>query len=405
MSAGGGVVLVPYTSTGYKIGTTLSIGVTGTQSLTIRGEGAAYVAINYSGTGALFSIPGAAAPNRKAYVNFENLVLTPTVRRASGTLGISYAYTDVFTLRNVRIRQFETGLKLDNSTGCKLYNVVLYDNVTGLQISAGSGGFGMYGGEFDNNQLGFLIDGVTNGITFVGTQCDTDPDATNGANSQGAGKITAAANDVNFDGSVWYAEATPVAGTGATILLDGGCTNIVFNNNHFNGQLFGSASQAAVKIVSATRVKFIGGKTINHSASSLIVNTGAANVFVLDMENNEATFSTGTAVAVPARIMLENTGMILAGDGSATGSSLRFNNSTNASFQRIIYSGGLVVGEASKNLGFYGVTPVARASGWTAATGTATRTTFVTSTVTLSVLAEHVKALIDDLLANGLIGP
>ncbi|MBN8959191.1 MAG: hypothetical protein J0H17_21940 [Rhizobiales bacterium] len=45
-----------------------------------------------------------------------------------------------------------------------------------------------------------------------------------------------------------------------------------------------------------------------------------------------------------------------------------------------------------------------RKTGWAAASGTATRTTFATSTVTLSVLAEHVKALIDDLISHGLIG-
>lgn len=50
----------------------------------------------------------------------------------------------------------------------------------------------------------------------------------------------------------------------------------------------------------------------------------------------------------------------------------------------------------------------AQKAGWTAATGTPTRTTFATSTVTLPILAEHVKALIDDLIAStghGLIGP
>lgn len=45
-----------------------------------------------------------------------------------------------------------------------------------------------------------------------------------------------------------------------------------------------------------------------------------------------------------------------------------------------------------------------RKTGWAAATGTATRTTFVTSTVTLPLLAERVKALIDDLTSHGLIG-
>lgn len=45
-----------------------------------------------------------------------------------------------------------------------------------------------------------------------------------------------------------------------------------------------------------------------------------------------------------------------------------------------------------------------RVTGWAAATGTATRSTFATGTVTLPQLAEHVKALIDDLMAHGLIG-
>lgn len=45
-----------------------------------------------------------------------------------------------------------------------------------------------------------------------------------------------------------------------------------------------------------------------------------------------------------------------------------------------------------------------RRTGWAAATGTATRTTFATGSVTLPQLAEHVKALIDDLVGHGLIG-
>lgn len=46
----------------------------------------------------------------------------------------------------------------------------------------------------------------------------------------------------------------------------------------------------------------------------------------------------------------------------------------------------------------------ARRTGWSAATGGATRTTFDTTTVTLPVLAEHVKALVDDFIAHGAIG-
>jgi hypothetical protein len=46
----------------------------------------------------------------------------------------------------------------------------------------------------------------------------------------------------------------------------------------------------------------------------------------------------------------------------------------------------------------------ARKTGWSAPTGTATRTTFSTATVTTTQLAERVKALIDDLTSHGLIG-
>jgi hypothetical protein len=45
-----------------------------------------------------------------------------------------------------------------------------------------------------------------------------------------------------------------------------------------------------------------------------------------------------------------------------------------------------------------------RTTGWEAATGTATRTTFATSAVTTAQLAQRVKALIDDLTTHGLIG-
>lgn len=45
-----------------------------------------------------------------------------------------------------------------------------------------------------------------------------------------------------------------------------------------------------------------------------------------------------------------------------------------------------------------------RRTGWTAATGTATRTAFATSTATTQDVAERLKALIDDLMTHGLIG-
>lgn len=47
---------------------------------------------------------------------------------------------------------------------------------------------------------------------------------------------------------------------------------------------------------------------------------------------------------------------------------------------------------------------LAPTGGWAAATGTATRTAFDTATVTTELLAQRVKALIDDLLTRQVIG-
>ena len=46
-----------------------------------------------------------------------------------------------------------------------------------------------------------------------------------------------------------------------------------------------------------------------------------------------------------------------------------------------------------------------RAPGWSAATGTASRASFDAGTVTVGQLAQRLKALIDDLISHGLIGP
>ena len=55
-------------------------------------------------------------------------------------------------------------------------------------------------------------------------------------------------------------------------------------------------------------------------------------------------------------------------------------------------------------LGLFGATPVAQSTGWGTPTGTATKTTFDTATVTTAQLAERVKALLDYLIARGDIG-
>ncbi len=86
---------------------------------------------------------------------------------------------------------------------------------------------------------------------------------------------------------------------------------------------------------------------------------------------------------------------------------------------RIQYDGGVGIGDISPSYkldvnGSVNTTSIYRVdgtqvltnrqTGWGSPTGTATRTTFATGTVTLPQLAERVHALIDDLTTHGLIG-
>ena len=93
---------------------------------------------------------------------------------------------------------------------------------------------------------------------------------------------------------------------------------------------------------------------------------------------------------------------------TANSLSVRINGSGNVGIGTTTPSQKLDVNGSAKATSFFvGTNQVvsSRKTGWSAPTGTATRTTFATSTVTLSQLAETVKALIDDLSTHhGLIG-
>ena len=104
------------------------------------------------------------------------------------------------------------------------------------------------------------------------------------------------------------------------------------------------------------------------------------------------TTANGATSGAVARMTLENSGALLIGGTTDDGTN------------KLRVSGGITVdtGNSYKvnNVAVVGATK----TGWTAATGTATRTTFVTSTVTTEQLAQRVKALLDDLISHGLIG-
>lgn len=98
----------------------------------------------------------------------------------------------------------------------------------------------------------------------------------------------------------------------------------------------------------------------------------------------------------------------------ATAGKVRFASGAGYSTVQAGETGGIDISHSSDvNLGFLdvrkeirvnGVKVVGeRATGWDGMGGTATRTSFQTSTVTTEQLAQRVKALIDDLQAHGLL--
>ena len=94
-------------------------------------------------------------------------------------------------------------------------------------------------------------------------------------------------------------------------------------------------------------------------------------------------------------------------NGSVLGETMRIKENGNVGIGTANPSQKLDVDGSAKATSFFvGTNQVvsSRKTGWSAPTGTATRTTFATSTVTLPQLAERVKALIDDLTTHGLIG-
>ncbi len=133
-----------------------------------------------------------------------------------------------------------------------------------------------------------------------------------------------------------------------------------------------------------------GGATVGERIGA--VRLGAGN-FLYGFSTHEATINNACA------LLLADNHRISWGTEPNSGSWLSFNG-TNFDF-----NGLLDLSTPTAELRIDSVKVVdARITGWATATGVATRTTFATSTVTLSQLAERVKALIDDLFSHGLIG-
>ena len=196
--------------------------------------------------------------------------------------------------------------------------------------------------------------------------------------------------------------------------LAGGPTNIAFDATKAETTWGAYAMKSGQSILfdateanTSTEGKFAATAPGNYSLSKP---TGV-NAFVFTRGADDQNTLRVAGSSATARATIGSAGTIAYFSAHTTGSdstvlSLRTANAGTMGDRVIITGAGNVnVATAGARLQMASVNVLnARQTGWTAATGTATRTTFATSTVTTAQLAERVKGLIDDLITHGLIG-
>lgn len=138
------------------------------------------------------------------------------------------------------------------------------------------------------------------------------------------------------------------------------------------------------------------------SSNNIALDTPAS--LILQGDNSGGMIMAGSA-GNPARIIYQpGSGVNKWWSGAWLDGSFYIADDTHGTNRLTIGSAGATTLNCSSLALFDVTTPVGKRTGWGVPTGTATRTTFNTASVTLPQLAEHLKALIDDLTAYGLIG-
>lgn len=251
----------------------------------------------------------------------------------------------------------------------------------------------------------------------------------------------AAFNHVSGDGNVYV-------GRNAGFKNTSGANNVYIGQNAGNGSSGTNSGSGNVIIGNSSGVKADGTSAdfsnklrIQNSATQLLVNgdfstgffgvnvpeatslksnlhvyVGDSGVGVPTATNAGAVVESSTHAAFAVYTPASSIGGIYFGDpGNETQGGVTYNHSTDQMRLRVTGGNRVIVDQDFINMAantagnaalqMNGTKVVGtRKTGWTAATGTATRTSFATGSVTLPNLAQAVKALIDDLISHGLIG-
>lgn len=202
---------------------------------------------------------------------------------------------------------------------------------------------------------------------------------------------------------------------GGAVVIDGGDGSTGGAVQINGGTAFGSGSAGSVEISAGDSGSGFGGSVNVYAGDGgqggqfyFTAGAGVSTGGDFNVVGGEASGSGGAGGSVYL-----NAGNATAGGGS-TGGNLYLtsgagetNGGSISLFSALAPTATIEVTDdgSSSLLGLHGAAPVAQDTGWGAPTGTATKTTFNTATVTTAQLAERVKALLDYLIARGDIGP
>jgi len=199
-----------------------------------------------------------------------------------------------------------------------------------------------------------------------------------------------------------FVVGAPVAGTNAIAL---NATTIQPTSGNIGpGVIEGTGwTSHAINVLAATNLT-LNAKSSGGAGSGVRISTGTG-IFVAGRYTGHARYGVEIDNAAADEITV-----CASLDGNTLG---RYANSSTNQVSILDSNKALIGGEVEiegainhdgTTIGFNGTAPVAKSTGWGAPTGTATKTTFDTATVTLPQLAERTKALLDYLISRGDIG-
>lgn len=247
---------------------------------------------------------------------------------------------------------------------------------------------------------------ITHTAATTGAYAITQVNATTGAGLQMAGGTvtgTVSGSLLNF-AQTWNAAANVVTG----ILVN--ITNTASNGSskYIDLQTGGTSTFSVTALGTITSSPANASGSVGHVINQTQAGQAIQIAQQAGMTGQAIQVFAGSVTGASSTNMIDLT-TIWNTTGTPKGISVSITNTASAAGARLI---DLQVGGASKfavdvaGNAYVAATQVlsTRATGWTAWTGTATRTTKATSTATLQNVAEAVKALIDDLIHHGLIG-